>query len=160
MTEIDGDMNRKGLQIAFCRLILKDNHWLPFGINSKLTESHRSAPGGPVIHATVMADVGDREIVGWRNTNFAVYEVAVDGEVQSYDPGKIAAVLSASHSDQEAESVGAVGINRELVKRRREAEQSRVPEHHRLSALERAAIQIKDKLHGVNAVGVTLIDPE
>jgi hypothetical protein len=104
-----------------------------------------------------MADIAGQQIVGWRKPSFIVQEILPDGSVQGLDLRLAGAALGAAIEDTKARDAGVVGISERLVKRRREAEEQRVPEHLRQSAFDRAAVQILDRLHGRRTIGVTLV---
>jgi hypothetical protein len=144
-------------QIALCHLILRGDHWLPFGLDAKVSAGNRSSPSGAIIRALLMADIEGQEIVGWRKPSFIVQEVLPDGSVQGLDLRLASAALEAAIEDAKARDAGVVGISERLVKRRREAEEQCVPEHLRQSAFDRAAVQILDRLHGRRTIGVTLV---
>jgi hypothetical protein len=130
---------------------------LPFGLDAKVSAGNRSSPNGAIIRALLMADIAGQQIVGWRKPSFIVQEILPDGSVQGLDLRLAGAALGAAIEDTKARDAGVVGISERLVKRRREAEEQRVPEHLRQSAFDRAAVQILDRLHGRRTIGVTLV---
>ena len=130
---------------------------MPFGLNAKVSAGNRCSPSGAIIRALLMADIEGQQIVGWRKPSVIVQEVLPDGSVQGLDLRLAGAALGAAIEDAKARRAGVVGISERLVKRRREAEEQRVPEHLRQSAFDRAAVQILDRLHGRRTIGVTLV---
>ena len=146
-------------QIALCRLIEQNNHWLPIGWTTELNASHRSTPEGPILHAQIYADVSGGEIVGWRRACFSAYDVKTDGSID-YHLKDVPLILGADKNDKAAVEAGAIGISRKILKQRQEREQSRISNEQRAAAYERAIIQIKDRLAGQKVKGVTLINAE
>jgi hypothetical protein len=149
------------VQTALCRLLLRGDQWVPLGVNTELTAKHRSDPDGPVIQAVFIAFTRGKHIVRWSDrATFDVHEVQADGSLEcASDISFPAEVLSANHRDKEARSSGAVGINRQLVARRLDREQERVPKHLRQAAIDQAAKLIIERLRGRRVRGVTLLPP-
>lgn len=145
-------------QIAICYLLLKGDHWVPVSPDRQLTGRDRSSPDGPVISAEVIAEVQGTVIVGWREKIGALFrDVGPDGEVLPLDTRLAAATGGALLSDAIVSAPGVIGINSQLVARRRAREERTIPSHLRASAFARAEAQILDRLHGFSAVGVRLV---
>jgi hypothetical protein len=138
-------MTEEARRYAFCRLLLKGEHWGPWGLDTEPTAEHRSRHDGPVVSALLVAVVQDNRIVGWTRADFLVREVQADGTLAPLDLTIDVAALEAGRLDFEAERAGAVGIKDLLIRRRREQERGRVAEHLQRAAIDRATIQIMDR---------------
>jgi hypothetical protein len=145
-------------QIAICYLLLKGEHWIPLAPGRRLSAGDRASPDGPVIMAELIAEVEGGRIVGWSKVGATFRDVGPDGAVTPADLRLAASTIGALMADGTANVHGAIGINSRIVAAKRAKEQGRLPHHHRDSALARAEIQILDRLHGFNAVGVKLIE--
>lgn len=151
-----GDYN---LPIAICRLYLKGDHWLPLGLNTEVTAKHRSSPTGPVVTVEVLAVVEGERIVAWGKLGFSVQEIGEDGKVEPLDLTSAAEALSDFVTEaQLVKSTNVVSIISELRQRRRERGAWKPSEELKKKALERAELQIRDKVLGGRAVGVMITD--
>lgn len=144
-------------KLAYCRLLLREEHWVPIAIEKKLTAMDRMSPNGPVVTAFFTAVVEGTRFIGWpekqNNRPFAINEVQQDGTVEFLDEAFMADFL-AKDADDEAALNGVVGINQRIVERRSKKLLEIIPEHVQAAAFDRARIQILDKLHGQKPVGV------
>ena len=144
-------------QIAICYLLLKGEHWIPVSPDRRLTARDRSSPDGPVIMAEVIGKVQNGQVAGWGKVGSLTQDVGPDGTVEPLDTELPAAVVGALLSDEEASARGVIGINSRIVARRRARDEWTIPAPLYASVLERAEMQILDRLHGFNAVGVRLL---
>jgi hypothetical protein len=143
-------------QVALCLLVLVNEHWVPLALNAQSMNKYRSSPDGPVITAQFVADVEGGQIVGWREPVFEARDVNEDGSLD-YNLHEVAAMMDAPQSDAEADEVGAIGISRRLIERRRERRRGAISTRLRAAAHDRAMVQIADRLRGVKTTGVTLV---
>ena len=144
-------------QIAICYMLLKGEHWMPLAPDRTLSAGDRSSPDGPAVTAEVIAEVEGDRIVGWGKVRVLFRDVRPNCEVAPPDTQLAASIIGALMADGTASTHGADGINSRIVEGKLAREQSRLPNHLRASAHARAETQILDRLHGVSAVGVRLI---
>lgn len=153
-------MTTEPLRFAYCRLLLRGEHWVPIGLNAELKPEHRSREGGPVVTAFLTAIVSGTRLLSWperRNSQpFTVQRVMPDGSVEQPDYSSVMAGVFAEDQDEQAKQLGAVGINQILARRRVAAEAADIPKELKDAAFQRAATQILDKLHGRRSPGVYL----
>jgi hypothetical protein len=147
-------------QIAFCRLLLVGNYWVPLANNATVTARHRSSADGPVIVAHLQAGVADKQILFWYlNADFRVRNIMPDGSLEPIDLTLMAYSLCAPSKDKSLELSNVVDLRLKAAERRRAFEQAHVGFPLRAAAFGRATTQIMDRLHGVKVVGVHLSTP-
>lgn len=153
-------MTAEPLRFAYCRLLLRGEHWVPIGLNAELKPEHRSKDQGPVVTAFLTAIVSGTRLLSWperqNSQPFTVQQVLTDGCVEQPDYSSVMAGVFAEDQDEQAKQLGAVGINQILARRRVAAEAANIPKELKDAAFQRAAVQILDKLHGERAPGVYL----
>ena len=155
-------MSDKRIRFAYCRLVLRGEHWMPIGLNTKMSAAHRVSPDGPVVTAFVTALVDEDRIVGWPEKNnsrpFSIEKVLPDGSVEEDASYRAMAAYVAEDTDNAMEMEGVIGIGGRLAMRKLDAELDIIPDHLRKSVFDRAAFQILDRLHGKKAAGVMFSD--
>jgi hypothetical protein len=153
-------MNTEPVRFAFCRLLLRGEHWVPIGLNTQLKAEHRSKDDGPVVTAFLTAIVSGTRLLSWpekRNSqSFMIQQVLPDGSVEELDYTAVMTQVFAGDRDEQVKRAGAVGINEILARRKVAAEAAGIPKELKDAAFDRAATQILDKLHGQRAQGVFL----
>lgn len=160
MTTAAGPSDHKPVgRLAYCRLVLHGEHWMPIGVDTRLTTQHRVSADGPVVTAFLTALVKGDRLVGWPERQnkqpFSINNVLEDGTVEYLDE-TFTVGFYAMDKDKEAAQEGAIGINERLAERRIEELLRFMPQHVREAAFDRARLQILDKLHGKRAEGVLL----
>lgn len=120
----------------------------------------RCSPNGPVISAFLSAVIEDDTIAGWLEYSaFSVQDVHPEGSLAESDLAAARLAVNAGGADAGAGRLGAIGIASRIAKRRaQEHNTGHLPLELREVALERAALQILDKLQGRPVVGVLLMD--
>lgn len=112
-----------------------------------------------MVTVEVLAVVEGERIVAWGKLGFSVQEIGEDGKVEPLDLTSAAEALSDFVTEaQLVKSTNVVSIISELRQRRRERGAWKPSEELKKKALERAELQIRDKVLGGRAVGVMITD--
>lgn len=149
-----------GLPIALCRFYLRDGTWIALGINTNPTAKHRSSPNDDVILFEVSVVIDGPNIVGMSEPRFRRRKVLEDGTLEPIDLRRAVDVMDAYERDRSARASGAVGINREVVRRRRYPQDWEPSEALYQSAMDRVADLVKRRAAGGKPTGMTVVEPD
>jgi hypothetical protein len=149
--------NASSRTVAYCRLFLKENRWMPLSPYAELSAKHRRTDDGTIITFDVTAIVGDDEVLQWGRESFTQQQMGEDGRVEPLDLAEGVELLEAGRLDARAKQSGATGINARLMARKVRPQQWEPTPELKQQAYDRAAIGILERTSGGKPTGVTLL---
>lgn len=152
-------LRTQGRQVGYCRMYLKGREWEPLGVNTEISDKHRSSPEGDVVTCEVVSSIHDTKVVAWRKPNFSKHSVLPDGSLEDFDLSEVSEVLEARGRDAEMRRRGVEGINTRLQAKKKYVHSWEPTETLLRAAYLRAEEMIQSWAKRGKATGVTVTKP-